>query len=116
MTNNQKSDCQVIIHGASGSAALVGGGMAQLPCSDTVALIPIQIAMVVALGEVFDIELTDSAAKGIVLGTGAGYIGRAASQILVGWIPGIGNLINSSTAVGLTEFIGWAVVKKFDKN
>ncbi|MDA7501923.1 hypothetical protein N8482_01480 [Chitinophagales bacterium] len=84
MTSNHKSNCNIIIHGASGSASLVGGGLAQLPCSDTVPLIAIQIAMVVALGEIFNVESTHAAAKGIVLGTAAGYIERAASQILIG--------------------------------
>lgn len=35
------------------------------------------------------------------------------SQFLVGWIPGIGNAINTATAAGITEAIGWIAVKNF---
>ena len=30
----------------------------------------------------------------------------AASQALIGWIPGIGNIINATTAAAITEAIG----------
>jgi len=115
MTSDQNDSCHLIIHGASASAAAVAGGLAQLPLADSAVLVPIQIAMVVALGKVFNVHLTDSAAKGAVLSLAAGYTGRAVSQILVGWIPGIGNVINASTAAALTEAVGWAVVSKFDR-
>ncbi len=39
----------------------------------------------------------------------------AASQVLVGWIPGIGNAVNASTAAALTEGIGWAMANEFSK-
>lgn len=115
MTSDESEKCHAIIHSTSTAAAAIGGGMAQLPVTDSAALIPLQIGMVVALGKVFGSHLSDSAARGIVLGTGAGFVGRAASQILVGWIPGLGNAINASTAVALTEAIGWAAASKFDK-
>ena len=115
MTDDQKSACHKIIHGASGAAAAVGAGFAQLPMSDNAVLVPIQITMVCALGKVFKIELTESIAKGVVLSIAAGYGGRLISQILVGWIPGLGNAVNATTAAGLTEAVGWAVVDKLDK-
>jgi uncharacterized protein (DUF697 family) len=115
MTDDQKKLCHGIIHGAAASAAAVGGGLAQLPLSDSAILLPIQIAMVVALGKVFGVTLTDSGGKALVLGSMSGWFGRAASQILVGWIPGVGNAINATTAASLTEAIGWYVVAKFDK-
>ena len=44
---------------------------------------------------------------------GASIAGRTVSQFLVGWIPGIGNAINTATAAGITEAIGWMAVKNF---
>ena len=41
-------------------------------------------------------------------------VGRTVSQILIGWIPGIGNAINATTAAGLTEAIGWKIANEFD--
>ena len=31
----------------------------------------------------------------------------------MGWIPGWGNAVNASTAVGITEAMGWAVAEGF---
>jgi uncharacterized protein (DUF697 family) len=28
--------------------------------------------------------------------------------VQVGWVPGLGNAINATTAAGLTEAVGWA--------
>lgn len=114
MTSDQNDKCHGIIHTASVAAAGVGAGLAQLPLTDSAAILPIQIGMIVALGKVFDVELTDSAAKGLILGTAGGFVGRAASQILLGWIPVLGNAINATTAAALTEAMGWAIAKKFD--
>lgn len=115
MTAGQRTDCRFIIHGAAAAATGVGAGLAQLPGADSALLIPIQIGMVVALGKVFGVHITDSAAKGVVLSMAATYGGRLVSQWLVGWIPGIGNAINAGTAAALTEWMGWAVAEKYDQ-
>lgn len=64
MTTSQRENCHFIIHGAATAAAGIRADFAQLPRSDSVVQLPIQIAMVVALRPVFDIDLTESAAKG----------------------------------------------------
>jgi hypothetical protein len=43
-------------------------------------------------------------------------VGRSISQVLVGWLPIYENIINASTAAGVTETIGWAVAKDFAAN
>ena len=63
MTSSQRSKCHAIIHSASASAGAVGAGLAQIPCSDNMIITPIQLTMTIALGRVFGIELTESAAK-----------------------------------------------------
>lgn len=115
MTADQKERCHLIIHGASVSAGAVGAGLAQIPLADHAVIMPIQIAMVVGLGKVFGQHLTDSAAKGFVLASIGTLVGRGASQVLLGWIPILGNAINASTAAGLTEALGWAVANRLDK-
>ena len=62
-TSQQSQACHFIIHASSISAGAVGAGLAQLPCADNVVITPIQLTMTVALGRVFNIELTDSAAR-----------------------------------------------------
>ena len=107
--------CHGIIHGASAAAAGAASGLAQIPGSDNAVLLPIQIGMIVGLGAVFEINITESGAKGLVLNYGASLAGRALSQFLVGWIPGLGNAINATTAAGITEVMGWLAVEDFYK-
>lgn len=44
----------------------VGGGLAQLPLSDSAVITPMQIAMAMALAEIFDIKLEKSAAAAAI--------------------------------------------------
>ncbi|MBQ9492420.1 MAG: hypothetical protein IJR54_01630 [Oscillibacter sp.] len=41
-------------------------------------------------------------------------VGRGVSQFLLGWIPGVGNVLNAATAAGVTEALGWAIAADFD--
>ena len=110
MTEKQKKDCKKIINVASASAA-VGGGLAQIPGSDSVPLATIQLTMTISLGKVFGKSLTESSAKAAL----ASQVGRTISQIAIGWWPGIGNVINGATAAAVTEALGWALAKEFDE-
>lgn len=115
MTKEQKNKCHAIIHSAATAAGAIGAGLAQLPCSDNVILVPIQIGMIVSLGKVFDLEILESAAQSMLATALTSTVGRGVSQVLVGWIPGFGNIINAATASGLTEAVGWIIAKDFDK-
>lgn len=114
MTSRETGLCSGIIHSASAAAAAVGGGLAQVPTSDNLIITPIQLIMAISLGEVFGITLDQSAAKAAVASATAMTVGRAASQILIGWIPGAGNIINATTAATITETIGWIMAKEFE--
>jgi len=112
-TRNQK--VHGIIHTTSASAGLVGGGLAQIPGSDMPVLVGLQTAMIVAIAQEHGVSLTKTAAADLLLTFPAGYGGRALSQALVGWIPGLGNAINASTAMAITEAIGWAADAYFER-
>ena len=113
LPNDMLTTCKKIIHGFSVACGVVGTGLAQIPASDNAVIVPIQIGMIVGLGTVFDLNITESGAKSIIASAGASVAGRTISQFLVGWIPGIGNVINTATAAGITEAIGWIAVKNF---
>lgn len=113
MTDSEKKKCHAIIHAATAAAAAIGGGLAQLPGSDTVPITAIQVGMVISLGAVFGQEITKTAAASIVGGLASSLVGRGLSQFLVGWIPGIGNIINGTTAAGITETLGWTAANQF---
>lgn len=114
-TKKQRQKSHVIIHAASMAAAGVGAGFAQLPASDNAMIVPIQAGMILSLGAVYGIELTQTVTKTLLATSTATMVGRGISQVLVGWIPGIGNVINATTAGGITETIGWTIVKNFAK-
>lgn len=113
ITSAQRGQCHAIIHSASASAGAVGAGLAQIPCRDNAVIAPIQIAMTIALGRVFGLELSDSAARASLVSVAGTTIGRAVSQVLLGWIPVAGNIINSCTAASVTEALGWALAEDF---
>lgn len=114
MAKNSKK-VHAIIHTASVTAGGVGAGLAQLPGADMPALVALQTAMIIAIGHEHGCELSKSKAKSILLTFPAGYAGRSVSQFLVGWIPGYGNAINASTAITITETIGWAADAYFEE-
>ena len=113
LPQDMQDKCSVIIHGAAAGCGVVGAGFAQLPCSDAAIITPSQIGMIVALGRVFDLNITEAAAKSIISSVAGAVAGRTLSQILGGWIPGLGNVFNAATASGLTEAIGWIAVEHF---
>ena len=98
----------IIIHGAATAAATAGAGLAQLPGSDNLVIVPIQTAMIISIGHEHGQVLTKVMALSVLSSASAGIVGRSVSQVLVGWIPGWGNAINASTAFTITEAIGWA--------
>ena len=112
----QREKCNAIIHGAALATGSAGAGLAQIPLSDSALITPIQIGMIIALGKVFEQEITESVATSILAGIIAPFVGRSVSQVVFGWVPLLGNAVNATTAASLTELIGWRVALNFYKN
>ena len=128
MTKKQRDKCHAIIHATSVTAAGVCAGVAQIPGGDHFALIPIQLAMVVALGGVFGIDREESVALAGI-GSGAATVtgriastfgksavknvGKATTKEFAKRIPIIGNVLNATIAVTLTETMGWQIAEQF---
>ncbi|HWR08949.1 YcjF family protein, partial [Sporomusa sp.] len=113
LTQDEKIKSNAIIHSAATAAGSVGAGLAQVPLSDATIIMPIQVTMITSLGLVFGVKVTDSMAKGIIESLAASFVGRGVVQLLLGWVPGVGNVVNASTAVAITEAVGWAAVRNF---
>jgi uncharacterized protein (DUF697 family) len=107
---------RVIVHSAASAAALAAAPLAQIPGSDNAVITPIQLAMIIAIGEVHGQQLSKSVALSTLSAASAGVVGRTVSQFLIGWIPGYGNAVNASTAFAITEAIGWAANSILEKN
>ena len=118
MTEEQRGKCNKIIHTASAAAGAAGAGLSQIPGSDNAVITPIQLGMAVSLGKVFGRSISESSAKAAIGSFVASQVGRiaarTATQFLVGWIPGIGNAVNATTAAAFTETMGWSLAKSFD--
>ncbi|MEG0237793.1 MAG: hypothetical protein RR523_10415 [Cetobacterium sp.] len=114
MDENKEIRCHAIIHTASAATGGVGAGLAQLPLADAIPIMTVQVGMIMSLASVYEVELTEGAAKGLIAGFAGTTIGRNVAGVLVGWVPGFGNAIKASTAVALTEAIGWAAVSHFE--
>jgi uncharacterized protein (DUF697 family) len=106
-----------IIHAASNACAGVDGGLAQVPESDSGAIAPIQTTMIIAIASEHGIEITHAAAADLLLTFSATVRSQVpfSRQALAGWLPGIDNAVNDSTAAALTEAIGWAANSYFDQ-
>lgn len=116
MNKKEKIKCNIIIHTATVAAGTVGAATAKIPCADSIPLSGIQITMVVSLGRVFNIKVAKSAARAIITAFAASFVGRELVHVASGWIPVMGEVINASTAVGLTEIMGWFVANSFAKD
>jgi uncharacterized protein (DUF697 family) len=114
LTRNEK--VHGIIHACAAACAGVGAGLAQVPGSDSAAIVPLQTAMITAIASEHGVSVSKGVAADLLLTFSASMAGRAASQYLIGWLPGVGNLVNAATAAAITEAIGWAADAYFEKN
>jgi uncharacterized protein (DUF697 family) len=119
MTNEQIIKSNIAIHSGAAGTAAIGAGLAQIPGSDNLPIVAIQITMAIALGRIFHVEVSEGVARGMVmtaLATMTGpIVARVISQIVLGWVPGAGNAVNSATAAAFTEAVGWILVSELDK-
>lgn len=114
MYEDRKDKCYAIIHGAAVTTGAIGAGLAQIPLADSIPITAAQVAMIVAIAKVYDVDLVEGSAKGLLGGFSASVVGRNVAGVLVGWMPIIGNALKASTAAALTEAIGWAAVNHFE--
>ena len=114
MTNEETLKCNGIIHTASVAAAGIGAAN-PFPLGDTVPITGFQVTMIIELGQVFDITLTEAMAKSAVSGWALSIFGRSLAQVVASFFPGGGNAVNAATAAALTEAIGWGMANQFDK-
>lgn len=115
MPKDLQKKCHAAIHSAATASAAAGA--IPIPMSDAIPITATQIGMIVALGKVFDITLSQSAAKSLV-GVGVTQqAGRAIVTNILKMIPGagtvVGGVIGASTAAALTEALGWVIADDF---
>lgn len=112
MTPAQKAKCHAIIHATSAGAGVVSA-IPFVNLADTIPITAAQIGMVVALGKVFDMKLSDGAAEGVATALAAKAMGKAVSKLALKAIPVIGNIANATISITFTETLGWMVANQF---
>jgi len=105
--------CAAIIHTASAAAAAAAGATI-IPGSDSIAIAPVQVAMITALADEYDVPWTDAAVRSTLYATPGTMVGRGGANLGRRWLPVWGNVVRAAVAVGVTEALGWAVVKKLE--
>lgn len=115
MPRELKNRCHKVIHAAT--AAAVAAGAIPIPMSDTIPITTAQVVMIVQLGKIFDVSLSESAAKSLIAGKLGQTAGRAIASNILKMLPGVGTIvggvISASTAGAITEGIGWVVADDF---
>lgn len=111
MSNEQKMKCHSIIHSFASVCAAIGAS--PIPGSDIAPLIATQTAMIIALGRIFEIQLSQSYAESLAKTAIAGNIGKLLACELTKLIPGVGSATNAIVAFSVTELVGWDVADEF---
>ncbi|GAA7208833.1 hypothetical protein HpBGD72_14360 [Helicobacter pylori] len=108
---------EAIIHIASGAAG--GVGLIPIPFSDAFAIAPIQAGMIYKMNDAFGMDLDKSVGASLVAGllsvTAVAQVGRTLVNGLLKFIPVVGSVAGSATAVIITEGIGFAYLKVLEK-
>lgn len=104
MDTATRQKCNKIIASAAAAAGLAGA--APIPLADTIPITAAQVGMVIALGKVFDLTISESAAKSVLSIMTAQTVGRAVFANVIKAIPGagviIGGVVASATAGAIT--------------
>ena len=106
--------CETIVH-ASSTAAAAAASATIIPGSDSVAIMPIQVAMVAAIAREYGHDLSTSLVKSVVYASLGSIAGRAGAGLLLRFIPVAGNLVRASVAFSVTEALGHLVLERLEK-
>lgn len=110
MNGEELKKCNAAIHTAS--IASGAAGVIPIPVMDAVPITAVQITMVLALGKIFEQNVTEAAAKGLIGAAASTLVGRS----LVKFIPIVGWGVSAAVAAVVTEVIGWTIAVDFAKN
>ncbi|WP_423752363.1 GTPase [Helicobacter pylori] len=110
-------ECKTIIHVASSAAG--AAGLIPIPFSDALAIAPIQAGMIYKMNDAFGMDLEESVAASLITGllsvTAVAQVGRTLVNGFLKFIPIVGSVAGSATAVIITEGIGFAYLKVLEK-
>lgn len=103
MTKAQMIKCNIAIHTAAVASGVCGA--VPIPIADAIPIGAAQVAMVIAIGNIFGQKISGSTAKGMLGAVATSTLGRAAVKLipLAGWV------VSATVAAGITEAYGWYI-------
>ncbi len=104
MSKKEKADG--IVYGAITSAA--GGAVIPVPVADTVIISGVQIAMVVAISQVYDRTISKETAKGLIFVFAGAKFGEWLAS-LVKLIPGVGSVLGGAAQLTIAGSVTAAI-------
>lgn len=104
---------EIIIHGAA-LAAGAAAAVSVVPGSDSVAIMPIQVAMVAGVAREYGIEPSASLVKSTIYASLGSIVGKAGAGLLLRWVPVAGNAVRASVAFSVTEGIGRMILQRLE--
>lgn len=107
-----------IIHEASHACAGIDGGLAQAPEADPAAIVQIQTSMIMAIASAYGMPINNADAADLLRAFTDTVRSRQvpfSRQAMAGWLPGIDNAVNDSTAAAMAEAIGWVANSHFSQ-
>ncbi|MCQ2839973.1 DUF697 domain-containing protein [Helicobacter pylori] len=114
MIDESKTIIHVVASGAAGAIGLI-----PIPFSDALAIAPIQAGMIYKMNDAFGMDLEESVAASLITGllgvTAIAQVGRTLVNGFLKFIPVVGSVAGSATAVAITEGIGFAYLKVLEK-
>lgn len=84
-----------------------------MPASDALIITPIQIAMIIHLGNLYGINLDKSVLSALVSSIGLSFAGRLTAQGIISFFPLIKNIVGPPLAFSLTYAMGKTVSSLF---
>ncbi|GAA9264590.1 hypothetical protein TH0144_10600 [Helicobacter pylori] len=115
MIDESKTIIHIVLH----QERLDRLGLSPYLVSDALAIVPIQEGMIYKMNDAFGVDLEESVATSLITGllgvTAIAQVGRTLVNGLLKFIPVVGSVAGSATAVIITEGIGFAYLKVLEK-
>lgn len=107
--------CNDIIDISVSATNAINGGLLLPTVVDSTIVTHIQVRMVICIGKIFELNITETMANSIIASLGISFVGRTISGITTGWIPLVGKAMNTEIDATLTKSIGNLAIDKFSR-